>query len=300
MKNSASLVSVIITCYNYGKYLAQCVESVLSQSYRDLEIIIVNDGSTDNTDEVIANYLSDPRIRSIKQANAGQANAKNTGILNANGAFLAFLDADDRWLPDKLEKQLACFDNPDVGVVYCRARYLDEESNEFDYDMMAEYLQPRRGRVSEWLVFDNFIQFSSSVVKKQCFEKFGAFDETLKMGIDWDLWLRLSTVYEFDYVDERLIFYRMGHSGQMSKNMEERFRCADRIIKNFLDEHRGMVSAWTIKRVNAVTCCGRGEYYRPINWKKSTMFFFDAIMNNPAEIGAYKGLLKNFIGWQRQ
>ena len=289
------MVSIVITCYNYGKYLVGCVESVLGQTYQNIEIIIVNDGSTDDTDEIIKKYLSDPRVRYIKQKNAGQANAKNTGIHNASGEFVAFLDADDVWEKDKLEKQLRCFDNPDVGIVFCKAKYLDEDSRLIDFEMIPYYLQPHRGMVTEWLIFDNFVQFSSSMVRRKCFEQFGGFDESLKMGIDWDLWLRLSTAYQFDFVDEKLFYYRMGHSGQMSKNMEERYRCADRIIMNFLEKYPGSVSPSTIRKAKAFTCCGRGEYYRPIDRKKSTLYFLNAIRHNPAEMTAYKGIVKNLL-----
>jgi glycosyltransferase involved in cell wall biosynthesis len=291
------LISVVVTCYNYGRYLKGCLDSILAQTYRNYEIVIVDDGSTDNTAEVIRPFTELPNLRYIHQGNAGQSRAKNVGINNSTGDFIAFLDADDRWCPEKLEKQMTCFDNPEVGVVYCRARYLDEDSLGFDYDMTAEYLQPRRGKVTEWLIFDNFIQFSSTVVRKKCFDEFGAFDETLKMGIDWDLWLRISTGCEFDFVDDRLFYYRMGHSGQMSKNLEERLRCADRIMKKFLETHPGLVTTRTIRKANAVTCCGRGEYYRPIDRKKSTLYFLNAIRNNPSEMGAYKGLIKNVIRW---
>jgi glycosyltransferase involved in cell wall biosynthesis len=289
------LVSVVVTCYNYGRYLKGCLESILAQSYKDFEIIVVDDGSTDNTTDVIAPYRHLNQVKYIRQANSGQARAKNVGIMNAEGTFIAFLDADDQWCPDKLEKQIALFDNPDVGVIYCRAKYLDENDHEFDYNMTAHYLQPRRGKVTEWLVFDNFVQFSSTIVRKKCFDEFGLFDESLKMGIDWDLWLRLSTKYEFDYVDERLFYYRMGHSGQMSKNMDERNRCSDRIMKKFLASYPEAVSSATIRKANAVTSCGRGEYFRAIDRKKSTLYFLDAIVNNPIETGAYKGLVKNVL-----
>jgi len=289
------LVSVVITCYNYGKYITTCIESVLSQTYQNFEIIIVNDGSTDKTDEIVEKFLLDPRIIYIKQENKGQARAKNVGINKTSGDFIAFLDADDNWCPGKLERQLACFANPLVGVVYSRANYIDESGSEFDYALSSKYLQPRRGDVTEWLVYDNFVPFSSSVVRRECFIKFGTFDENLKMGIDWDLWLRLSTGYEFDFVNDRLFNYRIGHSGQMSKNLEERQRCSDRIMERFLATYQGIISQNTIKRVYGYTCCNRGYYYRKIDRAKSNKYYLDAIKNNPFELCAYKGLLNNFI-----
>ncbi|KAB0668621.1 glycosyltransferase [Oryzomonas sagensis] len=289
------LVSVVVTCFNYGKYVGKAIDSVLKQTYRNVEIIVVNDGSTDNTDEVMCNYLKNPKIVYIQQENQGQAVAKNMGIKRSRGEFVAFLDADDRWCVEKLEKQMVCFDNERTGVVYCRARYIDENNDSFDYEMTGTYLQPRRGAVTKWLLFDNFVQFSSSIVRKSCFERFGGFNESLEMGIDWDLWLRISTAYEFDYVDDRLFYYRMGHSGQMSKNLEERQRCSDRIMVNFLGTYPGLLSAWTIRKAYAVTYCNRGEYYRPIDRKKSSWYFIDAIGQNPAEVAAYKGLVKNLL-----
>lgn len=292
-----SLVSVVITCYNYGKYLSQAIDSVLRQTSPCLEVIVVNDGSTDNTDEVMAQFEGIEHIKYIKQHNAGQANAKNTGIRHARGEFIAFLDADDVWCEEKLEKQMECFKNNRVGVVYCRARYLDDSNEEFSYEMTAPYLQPRRGSVTQWLVFDNFVQFSSTIVRKDCFERFGTFDENLKMGIDWDLWLRISTAYEFDYVDDRLFFYRMGHSGQMSKNAEERQRCSDRILEGFLQKHRDTVPASTISKAMVYTYCNRGDYYRKRDRWRSTGYYIKALKMAPADTTAYKGLIKNILYW---
>jgi|WetSurMetagenome_2_1015567.scaffolds.fasta_scaffold00064_36 glycosyltransferase involved in cell wall biosynthesis len=295
MREPDKLVSVIISCYNYGGYLADCVESALAQTYKNIEVIVVNDGSTDNTDDVMQRYLSDSRIRYISQKNAGQANAKNTGIKNARGAFLAFLDADDRWEADKLEKQIPLFSDPSVGVVYCRAKYIDQDGREFDYNMTSHYLQPRRGHVTEWLIFDNFIQFSSTVVRKECIDQLGGQDESLNMGTDWDHWLRISTKYRFDFADEQLFYYRMGHTGQMSRNKEERQRCSDRIMATFIKNHPNVLSAQTVRRAYAFTFCNRGEYLRSRDMNKSNRYFMDAVLKNPCDGRAYKGLLKNIL-----
>ena len=289
------MVSVIITCYNYGKYLPECIQSVLNQTYKNVEIVIVNDGSTDNTNDIMLPYLANNSVKYISQDNRGQANAKNVGIANSTGEYIAFLDADDLWLPDKLEKQLQCICNDTIGVVYCRANYFDEDSNELNYEMTSEYLQPQKGKVTEYLIFDNFIQFSSTIVKRECFKKFGCFDETLKMGIDWDLWLRMSTYYHFDYVNERLFYYRMGHSGQMSKNMDERHRCSDRIIEKFLVTYPNTVSNDLLKQSISYTRCNRGEYFRKFDMIKSMKFFIDAIKANPFDMRAYKGIAKNIL-----
>ncbi|WP_129125877.1 glycosyltransferase family 2 protein [Geomonas oryzae] len=288
-------VSVVITCYNYGKYLCGCLDSVLSQTYTNIEVIVVDDGSTDETHEVMLAYLPDPRIQYIFQSNRGQTVAKNVGISHCRSEFIAFLDADDQWCPEKLEKQMNRFCDSSVGVVFCRAKYLDPDSAPLEYVMSGRYLQPRRGTVTDWLIFDNFVQFSSVVLRKECIESFGLFDESLKMGIDWDMWLKISTKYAFDYVDEQLFYYRMGHSGQMSKNLEERFRCSDRITNVFLSKYGHLLSKRTIRRAFAYTYCCRGEYLRTKNKWGSTKFFLKAVFKNPTELGAYKGVVKNLL-----
>jgi len=289
------MVSVVITCFNYAKYLRKSIESALNQTYGKLEIIVVNDGSTDNTDEVMGEYLSDPRIIYLKQENKGQAIAKNVGIDHSNGSFVAFLDADDIWCIDKLEKQMARFENKSTGVVFCRARYVDEKDDVFDYEMTGTYLQPQRGKVTKWLLYDNFVQFSSSVVRKACFDRFGTFDESLKMGIDWDLWLRISTAYEFDFANDRLFYYRMGHSGQMSKNISERLKCSDRIMEKFLMNYPNSVCRSDVRKSLAYTYCNRGSYLRNIDKEKSYAMFFRAIRECPNWVPAYKGIIKNII-----
>jgi glycosyltransferase involved in cell wall biosynthesis len=295
MPESNKLVSVVITCYNYGKYLANCIDSVFAQTYKNIEVIVVNDGSTDNSDEVIQKYLSDSRIRYINQKNAGQANAKNTGIRNSRGSFIAFLDADDLWAANKLEKQIPLFSGPSEGVVYCPAKYVDEAGHELNFVATDEYLNPRSGNVTEWLFTDNFVPFSSAVVRKECLEQYGVFDEALKMGIDWDLWLRISAGYKFAFVDERLFYYRIGHPGQMSKNLEVRQGCSDRIMETFIKEHPGVLSAQSIRRAYIHTYCNRGEYFRMTDLKKSCRYFVSAIKANPFESRAYKGMLKNLF-----
>lgn len=288
-------VSVVITCYNYGRYLSGAIDSVLRQTYSNFEIIIIDDGSTDNTEEIARSYSSCSRVTYIRQNNAGQANAKNTGIQHASGDFIAFLDADDLWCEQKLEKQMVCFNDSRVGVVYCKARYMSERSEEIFVDQKEKYLQPKRGKVTEWLFLDNFVPFSSSVVRAQCFEKFGLFDESLKMGIDWDLWLRISTLYYFDYIEDPLFFYRIGHGDQMSKNLEVRQGCSDFIMNRFISNYPGELSKEIIDKANYYTYCNRGEYFRNVNLMKSFKYFFMALNIFPFAIRAYKGSVKNLI-----
>lgn len=286
-------ISVVISCYNYAQYLGACLESAIKQTFKAIEIIVIDDGSTDNTNEVVKPYLSDPRVRYIYQNNKGQAYAKNTGIRNTRGEFIAFLDADDYWETTKLEKQMALFNDPLVGVVYSTARYIDDQGNSKRIRIQMKYLQPREGLITRYMIFDNFVPFSSSVVRREVFQKVGIFDESLRMAIDWDLWLRVSVHYRFQYVKEPLLFYRVGHPGQMSKNLEVRQACTDKIIKRFIEENPTHVSLTQKRQVHHYTLMNRGLYFREMNLTRSTQNFFKALLQWPFSGGVYRSLLKN-------
>lgn len=289
-------ITVVITCFNYGHYLEGCLNSVFNQTYQDYEVVVIDDGSTDSTCEVAEAFMGRPNMRYISQENSGQARAKNRGIEMARGRYLAFLDADDLWEKEKLVKQIRLFERPSVGVVYSRARLFDEKGALLALKDPQKYLKPRSGMVVRWLFIDNFVCFSSSIVRKECLERFGGFDETLRMGIDWDLWLRIATRYEFDFVDKPLLLYRVGHAGQMSKNAEVRQECADRVMERFLQQYSGMLDERTIREAYFHTFCNRGNYYRRIDRRKSCSLFFKAIRTIPFKKEAYKGLIKNLIG----
>ena len=295
-------VSVVMTCYNYGRYLTGAIQSVLSQTYQDFEIILVNDGSTDDTDQVVKRYLGNPRFSYIQQNNAGQANAKNAGIRNSRGKYIAFLDADDLWVKDKLEKQIRLFLSDSVGVVFSRASYIDEHGKKLNMKVNGKYLQPKRGKITKDLFIDNFVPFSSSIVRQKCLEQFGLFDEAFKMGIDWDLWLRLSTAFKFDFVDEPLLLYRVGHLGQMSKNVEERQFWSGQIMSKFLNKYSSFINENTITTASYYTLCNRGYYYSKIDTLKSIKYYIRALKTKPLGSSAYimlfKVALKN-IGFQR-
>ena len=284
-------VSVVITCYNYGQYVETALQSVFSQTFQDFEIILVDDGSTDNSEEKIRPFLSDSRLKYIKQENSGQAKAKNRGINESSGEVIAFLDADDKWDKTKLEKQLPLFLNKDVGVVYSKAKYIDEYDHPVNIVLKDKYMRPRNGKVTDFLYMNNFVPFSSSIVRRACFDKFGLFDESLPMGIDWDLWLRLSTQYKFDFVDESLFIYRIGHSGQMSKNVEERHKYSDKIMERFRLKYPDFVSAKIYTNAMAYTYFNRSEYYSNKDPWKGIRFSLKSIKLAPVKLKGYYGFL---------
>ena len=249
------LVSVVIATYNMGQYLPEAVRSVLAQSYPNVDVQIVDDGSTDDTPRIVRQWDAHPRVRLHRQSNAGQAHAKNQGIALSRGDFIAFLDADDVWLPEKLARQMPLFTGrPEVGVVYSGYERMDGEGR----PLPKGPTHMHRGRVSGALLIENFVPFPSAVVRRECLERHGAFDETLGMGIDYDLWLRLSAHCQFDFIAEPTVRYRIW-PGQMSKNYRQRYESGIRIMQRFLERNPGTVSDSVARRAWAHTYTGRGD-----------------------------------------
>jgi len=288
-------VSVVMTCYNYEKYVGRSIESVLAQTYEDYELIIINDGSTDNSDSIIKSYIQDKRIYYVIQNNAGQAKAKNVGIKHSCGKYIAFLDADDLWEKEKLELQLPLFNKKNVGLVYSNATWIDGTDSVLGQGWLGGYLKPRSGKVTKYLIYDNFIYFSSAVVKRECIEDKGCFNESQHMSIDWELWLRLSSKYDFDFVDRHLIKYRWGHVGQMSKNQNMRLECSMNILEDYLRSNAKHISFAAIRGALAYAYYNRGCHYQRSDHNVSRRYFMKAIKMNPLKMKAWIGLLNNML-----
>lgn len=210
-------VSVIIPTFNRCKMLEDAVRSVLDQTYRNFELIIVDDGSTDNTREMLTPYLCDSRVRYVHQAHASARRARNTGIKASSGRYLAFLDSDDTWSSEKLDRQLnAMYANPDVSVVYCACciQHLDSKSREVS-EVVCRPPPPRASLYEDLLYGCVIIGGASSVlVDAACIAKVGMFDETTPAS-DWDMWTRMALSHQFHYLDVELVQVRK-HSTNMS------------------------------------------------------------------------------------
>ncbi|HSY52282.1 MAG TPA: glycosyltransferase [Thermoanaerobaculia bacterium] len=204
-------ISVIIPTYNYGRFLGEAIDSALAQSYSALEIIVVDDGSTDDTTRVLDAYGD--RIRAIRQDNQGVGAARNAGIAAARGKYVAFLDSDDIWKPEKLERQIALFAaDPDLGLVHCGAESFDNEGK-----TLSVLLSGMEGWVaSELLRLDREVitaPGSGTLVPKRVAEEIGGFDPRLQPSEDWDFCYRLAVRYRVGFVPEVLVRYRLHGSG---------------------------------------------------------------------------------------
>lgn len=207
-------VSVIIPVYQSVSTIEDAIKSVVSQTYKDVEIILVDDGSTDCLVDKVEPFRE--YITYIKQNNAGASAARNNGIRHAKGEYIAFLDADDIWLPDKLAKQIEFLDlNPDVGLVFGDIKFL--YNDQIQAKTYFEICPPHRGKVFLELFRVNFIPILSVVVRKHILDQIGYFDERIKYAEDYQLWLRISKEWKLDYIASTVALYRI-HDKQITRN----------------------------------------------------------------------------------
>ncbi|UFP96580.1 glycosyltransferase [Gloeobacter morelensis] len=209
-------VSVVIPAFNALRYLPRTVDSALAQSFGDFEVLIVDDESTDGTADWVRT-IADRRVRLLEQKNQGAAAARNAGIRQARGEYIAFLDADDLWEPAKLERQVACLDaRPEVGVVYTWVRVIDQDGEPTG----SLYRPGDEGRIWPQLVRVNNIYPSAAMVRRQCFERVGLFDLELRFAEDWEMWLRIAADYAFAVLREPLMRYRRHPQCKSKKSSE--------------------------------------------------------------------------------
>jgi len=196
-------VSVVLPTYNRARLLKRSIASVLEQTYRNLELIVVDDCSVDDTMNVVRSF-DDKRIRYIRHKNnRGEAASRNTGIKLAEGKYIASQDSDDEWVREKLEKQMKVFENSpsNLGVVYSGLWKIKGDKKNY---IPSGGIKKKEGHVHNELLKVNFIGTPTTVIKKECFEKVGFFDERLFHLVDWELWIRISKHYDFKYISEAL------------------------------------------------------------------------------------------------
>ena len=225
-------VSVIIHTYNNEKFIVETVESVLNQTYKDYEIIIVDDGSEDGTRDALMPYMQ--KIRYHYKENGGIASAKNAGINLSEAEFVAFLDHDDLWVPDKLQLQMECFnENHQVGLVY--AKYTSFRDGK---ELRTKPEKGYSGWIFKELLAKSFIQTSTVVVKKECLNAVGPYDESFSLGDEYDMFLRISKKFQCGFVDKGLTRYRV-HDTNASNNDflfdNENLGVYKKVYNNFMD-----------------------------------------------------------------
>ncbi len=199
-------VSIVIPTYNRAHLLSRAIQSVLNQTYADFELIIVDDGSTDETEKLVKSFNS-RMIRYIRyRENKGEAAARNAGIQSAKGEYLAFLDSDDEWMSEKLEKQMRIFEKapPEVGIVYTGFVVTRNKKKKY---ILSGGMASENGDVFRNLLKGDFVLPSTILIKVECFKRAGVFDERFSRMADSELFLRMSRYYQFKCVNEPLVIY---------------------------------------------------------------------------------------------
>lgn len=228
------LVSVVVPVYNREGLVPFAIDSILGQTYHNLEVVLINDGSTDNSLAVLRNYEHQfpDKVRVIDQANQGQVKARNVGIRASKGRYIAFLDSDDVWRPEKLELQLPEF-GPGVGLVYCGAEFVNNEGACLGFEVVDPDLT---GNIYTQLLIKNRMTGGTVVVSREALDQVGLFDEELRAAENWDLWIRVCKQYKAGAVARPLIQYRF-HPNNMSKDFDLMLSAKRRIIEKHCDRN---------------------------------------------------------------
>lgn len=220
------MIDVIIPTYNQSRFILEAIKSIENQTLKPDNIFIVNDGSTDNTEDVVLNYKEKSiiPIHYLYKKNSGPNSARNIGLTQSKAEYVAFLDADDVWESDKLEEQIKIFQNSsfkNLGLVYGRYDAIDEDGNK-SKEKVLDIDNNYKGNAHKALLRANKILGSAScvLIKKDVFKNVGLFDENLRYAEDWEMWLRISEKYTIDYVDKILVHIRR-HDKNNSKNRKK-------------------------------------------------------------------------------
>lgn len=279
-------IDVIIPTYNGMPWLRKTVDSVMAQTHKNFQLYIVDDGSTDNT-AAYAKSLGDKRVHFIKKANGGQATARNLGVQQSDSPFVAFLDADDIWYPEKLEKQLAVMKaHPKVGMVYGHHYIIDED------DIITGNLRhSERGDLFDTLCKGNIIAGSASMVlvRREIINQVGPFHEDFLIGEDWDMWLRIAKVCDIDLVPEIIAALRTRGDG-MQQNHK---KMADGLVHNYF----AMKQTLGLNRRQQAALAGYSLFHAAVGYMaagdrgKARQTLFKLFREDP-------GTIKNLQNWK--
>jgi glycosyltransferase involved in cell wall biosynthesis len=265
------------------------IESVLFQTFQDFELIVVDDASNDDTKEVVSSFHCD-RIRFIQhRVNKGGGASRNTGIKNACGEYIAFLDDDDIWLPRKLELQVDLLDKcpAAVGGVYTGYERVDRASGE----IVSRMVPTKEGKLFEALLINNWIGSTSSVLlRKTCFQRVGLFDGDLPSHQDYDMWLRISKEFEFRYIRQPLLIYYI-HENKISNNPELRTQGLEIMIGKLGTKSFILRKNYCYRYIRiGMLFCFQGQT------RKGRRAFYQAIRMCPYGLRSYLMLILSFFG----
>jgi len=281
-------ISVVITTYNRENLVVRALKSVLIQTFKDFEVLVVDDGSTDNTRQVIQEIQKeDKRVVYVYQENKGWPSALNTGLSNAQGRYIAFLDSDDEWLPEKLEKQVKVLEElKNVGLVSCCAFRI------FPDGTKKLYKTPYLGifKKTKWKLFWEkwgIITLSTVMIRKEVVERIGFFDEKIKAGADVDFYLRCIKEFDFYFIDEPLVnYYEFAQSLSKTQFWEKWIPEYEYILEKYKENFEKCKKAKSRFLRTLATC-----YLLKGDLKKAKKYQWEAILNHPINLRLYPQFL---------
>jgi len=275
-------VSILLTCYNHLAYLPAALDGILNQTFRDYEIIAIDDGSTDGTREWLSSR-PEPMVRMFNEKNLGTYGSLNVALGKASGDYVAILNDDDLWAPEKLERQLALFEShPKVGLVHTDGKFIDGDCATVEGSPLGfEFPRTETGDVLLSLIYANKIIASAVLVKRECFDRLGGFNENYFGSGDWEMWMRIAEVYDVGFVPEPLTYYRV-HGANASHKLDRIWR-DDEMLREWIAsrateyeaksyDRRQLLCALahnqaclgTVKTLNGDSGAGRAAYARSI------------------------------------
>jgi glycosyltransferase involved in cell wall biosynthesis len=299
--SAAPLVSIVIPACNAEAFIEYTFRSVLAQTYQNFEVIVVDDGSRDCTLEIIESFMQkDSRIRLFKQQNAGVGAARNLAMQEAKGKYIAPIDADDIWFPQKLEKQVSCLENADesVGLVYSWSVYLNEAGEMTNYSPFGKFGRVE-GNVFKFLVFYNFLDNGSTMMfRRSCVDRVSGYRCDLKTCEDWEFYIRVAEHYQFCIVPEYLIGYRQ-YFGSISSNCTAMAHFHELVMDEAYQRHPELqryIRCWS-NTVFYNNLLGKsylaGDYKNALRWIYRILKGDRALLLRP---GIYKAIPVSILG----
>lgn len=279
-------VSVVIPTYNYGRFIAEALESALGQSLDVSEIIVVDDGSTDETKDIVLSF-ADRGVRYLRQENAGVCAARNRGVAESRGEVIAFLDADDIWEASKLEKQVKILAaDRDLGLVHCGMREFASSSGK-TLDLKTD---GEAGDVADGLLVweKSVVNVSGSclVVRREAFDAVGGFDARMEVGEDWDFCYRVARKYKVGFVAEPLVNYRI-HGAAAHHNVDNMERGMAMFYEKAFDTDDERVLALKDRALGNYHKVMSGSYFQSGRFGKFASHAIRSIAHRPANIGYF-------------
>ena len=286
-------VSVVIPTYNCVRFLPGAIRSVLAQTYRDFEVIVVDDGSTGYTDKAVAPFLK--KIIYIKQENRGPAVARNCGIAASTGELVAFLDDDDEWMPDKLALQVPLFDDHEVGLAYSDVRVL------YDDGRVTESFLATRPLATSGYIFANFlasgfILMGSVIVRRRALDEVGAFDESMKSLEDFELWMRVLRRWKAALVRQPLFLRRM-RAGNMTMTFDPGGYWYVRLYEKAIRELcRSRAERRIAEKRMAEVCYARGYWLGNQGRRPEALYYMlRSLWHDAGMLAAWRSLVRTLV-----